>query len=170
MATSSSRTLTILLLLLATAIGVALVPLATVPDSITSMDADFVEYMEPRLSVLLDSARDVEVMVSERSRNLLALRAESRRINALVEQIDTYLAARELSPEEQMVADLYRAGANDMRSAMNSATDALSRFDFSAIPRMIPVFTAGVGLIEDALAMLGTEGAERSSYTGISAA
>ncbi|HEV2128084.1 MAG TPA: hypothetical protein VGR22_05635 [Thermomicrobiales bacterium] len=168
MTISRGRPLTILFFLLATAIGVAIVPLAPTPGADDPMDTDFVDYMQPRLSVLLDSAREVEGMVSERSRNLLALRAESARINALLEQIDTYLAAREPSPEEQLVADLYRAGADNLRLAIDTASDALSRFDFSAIPEMIPVFTAGTELIEESLATMGTEQTRRSSYTGTS--
>ncbi|HEV2066674.1 MAG TPA: hypothetical protein VGR08_07550, partial [Thermomicrobiales bacterium] len=66
MTISRGRPLTVLFFLLATAIGVALVPLAPAPGTDDPMDTDFVEYMQPRLLVLLDSAREVEEMVGER--------------------------------------------------------------------------------------------------------
>ncbi len=165
MISHTSRVLVILALLLLTGAGAALAPLASAPAGSGTMDAGFVEYMEPRLQVLLESAREVEGMVSERSRNVLALRAESERITALVEQIDRYLAGRDLAPGEQRVADLYRDGADQLQRAIDSAYDALSSFDFSAMPDMIPVFSEGADLIEDALASLRTEATSRSSYT-----
>ena len=170
MITHRSDALVLLALILLTVAGAALAPLATTPAGSVSMDADFIEYMEPRLMVLLDSARQVEGMVGERSRNVLALRAESERIAALVEQIDSYLAGRDLSPSEERVADLYREGATNLERAIDSAFEALSSFDFSARPEMIPVFTEGTQLIEEALSSLRTEVGSGSSYTVVSAA
>lgn len=170
MTTYRREALVLLALILLTAASAALSPLATTPAGAGSMDADFVEYMEPRLSILLDSAREVEGMVSERSRNVLALRAESERITTLVDQIDRYLTERALAPAEQHVADLYRDGSDNLQLAIDGALDAMSSFDFSAMPEMIPIFSEGTRLIEHALASLGTEEAASSSYTVVSAA
>lgn len=157
--------LTMLALVLVTAAGVALAPLAKVPGAPDAMDSDFVHYMEPRLRVLLASSQEVEGMVTERSRNVLALRAESERINALIEQIDVYLADRQLTREERAVADHYHAGADKVQRAIDAAYTALSSFDFSAMPAMIPVFADGTRQIEDALRTLQTEHEAGSSYT-----
>lgn len=165
--TSASALLALLLL---TILGVALAPLATTPGPGSAPDTGFATFMGPRLRALLASAKDVETMVSERSRNVLALRAESERINAVIEQLDGYLDDRELSPWEREVADLYRAGADDIQLAIHTAYAALSSFDFSAIPEMIPIFSAGIDMIEEALTTLETEHDAGSSYTGIGVA
>ena len=160
----------LLALVLLTAVGVALVPLATTPAGPAALDADFVTFMEPRLQTLLDSAVDVEEMVAGRSRNILALRAESQRISSVVEQIDAYLAERSLTAKERHVAELYREGSSAMLRAVDSAYAAIGSFDFSAMPEMIPVFSTGVDRIEEAVASLRTEERSRSSYTDDSAA
>lgn len=160
----------VILLLLVTIVGVALVPLATLPGGTTDpANVSFSEFMEPRLVALLGSSREVERMVSTRSRNILALRAESGRIDAIVEQVDDFVEKRELTANQQEVIDRYRAGTIQMQTAIAAAYEAISRFDFTGIPPMIPVFSEGARQIESALDILRTENRTGSSYTGLNA-
>jgi hypothetical protein len=142
-------------LLLLTMVGVALAPIATgVPSGNIDSDTDFRAFMEPRLAALLDASEKVDEMAGERSRNVLALRAESQRIEALVEDIDAYLARATVPAwAEPVVAD-YRAGRDLILSAIDTAYEALSSFDFSSMPEMVPLFAKGTDLLENALSVL----------------
>jgi hypothetical protein len=157
-------------LLLITIVGVAIVPLAAPPGGTADpANYSFAEFMEPRLTVLLGSSREVERLVSTRSRNILALRAESERMDAIIEQIDAFVEERELTADQQVVVDRYRAGTTQMQTAISAAFEAISRFDFTGIPAMIPVFSEGARQIESALDTLRTEKGTGSSYTGLTA-
>jgi hypothetical protein len=165
-----ARRSSVVLLLVITTAGVALVPLATGPGGTSDpAKVSFAEFMEPRLAALLGSSQEVEHLVSGRSRNILALRAKSERIDAIIEQVDGFVEDRQLTSDEQLVVDRYRAGTTQMQTAIAAAYAAISRFEFSGIPAMIPVFSDGVRQIESALDMLRTVNGTGSSYTGIHA-
>ena len=153
-------------LALLTMLGVALAPLSTGTRHPASTDAgDFRAFMEPRLAILLESARTVEEMVQERSRNILALRAESQRIESIVAEIDAYLESREIPEWGDPVVHHFRTGSDLVLQAIEAAYDALSSFDFSAMPSMIPVFSEGTTEIDAALRTLRDHEGEGSSYT-----
>lgn len=156
-------------LIILTIIGVALAPLSPrTPDSRTAGSDDFTRFMEPRLAALLESSRTVEGMVSERSRNVLALRAEGQRIETIVVEIDTYLESAEIPEWAESLVQQYQDGSAKVLTAIEAAYDAIRRFDFSAIPDMIPVFSEGTSEIDAALRSLRDHEESASSYTGLS--
>lgn len=157
----------ILPLILLTMLGVALAPLSTRSPGTGTTDADgFRTFLEPRLAVLLESATRVEGMVSERSRNILALRAESERIESIVSDIDTYLQEHDVPTWGEPVIEHYRNGSELVLRAIDSAYAAIGSFDFSAMPSMIPVFSEGRSEIDLALRALRDHSGAGSSYTG----
>ena len=156
----------IAILVVITMVGVAIAPLQTpISSGVSDANDEFAAFMTPRLTALLASAIEVEGMVEGRSRNVLALRAESERIESISSQIDAWLAQRELGNAEQRIADDYEAGIVRIRRAISAAYDAIGSFDFSSMPEMIPIFTEGRAYLESALAPLLTESEPASSYT-----
>lgn len=154
----------LLVLLVATAAGVASVPLTlTLPAVVPDGDSAFHTEMLPRLIALNESTNDVESLVRERSRNVLALQAESTRIERLVEEIDAYLISPEYHGEYPEVVDHYRKGSEAVLTAISGAREALATFDFSRIPSLIPLFTQGSENLELALTMLESAEPPRSS-------
>ncbi len=153
-------------LLLLTTLGVAMVPLTAGRLAPAAATSDFTAFMEPRLAALVESSRKVEAMVSEHSRNVLALRAESERIDAIVEDIDRYLDDHGVPVWAGPLVSQYRDGVARIQTSMDAAYDALRTFDFSKMAEMIPVFSQGTQDLEAALRVLkdATEGG--SSYTG----
>ena len=157
-------------LILATVIGVALVPLSTGTREAPGASNDFRSFMEPRLVALLASSRNVESMVTERSRNILALRAESERIETITADIEEYLRGHESPGWAEPVITHYHQGSDLIRMAIDEAYTALGSFDFSAMPDMIPLFSEGTDEIEEALGTLRDSTQDGSSYTGIGVA
>ena len=150
----------ILVLLMAlTAIGVALAPLGS--PALGGDDSDeFREFMEPRLVALYDSASAVNGMVTEKSRNILALRAESNRIEALTDEIDAWLADNEVPAWAEPVVRDYRDGSLKVETAISAAYEAIGNFDFSKMASMIPVFDEGTDLLQRALGTLRDSASE----------
>lgn len=158
---------TILPLVVITIIGVAVAPLSSPTTSTTGSDRlEFREFMEPRLLVLLDSAEEVEAMVEERSRNVVALRAEASRIEALVSEIDEYLLGTEVPASMAGVVQHYRLGTDLILTAIDGAWNALQSFDFSVVPGLIPIFSEGTDHVELAISTLHDLQDAGSSYTG----
>ncbi len=148
-------------LLVITTIGVALVPLAPIPvPDARSGDIGFRPFMEPRLAALLESAELVEGLVSEQSRNVLALRAESTRITTLVDAIDAYLAETTIPAWAVPVVEDYRAGSDAILAAIEMAHAAIRTFDFSNMPDAIPIFASGTDDLADALNTLQSSGVQ----------
>ncbi len=140
----------LILLMVLTAIGVALAPIGS--PALGGDEADeFKEFMEPRLLALYDSASAVNDMVTKKSRNILALRSESNRIEAITEEIDAWLADHDVPAWGEPVVRDYRDGAAMIDTAITAAYDAISSFDFSRMASMIPLFDEGTGLIQRAL-------------------
>lgn len=156
----------ILPLVLITMVGVALAPL---PSGISSpSDPDrlaFREFMEPRLRVLLEAAETVESMVQDRSRNVVALRAEASRIESLVNEIDEYLVNLEIADSMTGVIQQYHLGSELILTSVDGAWSALRSFDFSMLPELIPLFSQGTDHIENAIGMLVELEEAGSSYT-----
>jgi hypothetical protein len=152
-------------LFLLTVLGVAITPLTTGAPSPAPDTSDFSTYMEPRLAALVESAQKVESMVSGRSRNVVALRAESERIDALVSDIDAYLGAHDAPGWAEPVVSHYRDGAARIEMSINAAWEAMRTFDFSKMPEMIPVFSQGTEDLETALRVLKAATEDGSSYT-----
>jgi hypothetical protein len=143
----------VILTMVLTAIGVALAPLGS--PALGGDDSDeFQEFMEPRLVALYESASAVNAMVTEKSRNILALRSESNRIEALTDEIDTWLADHEVPAWGEPVVRDYRDGAAKVDTAISAAYGAIDSFDFSEMASMIPVFDEGTNLLQRALVTL----------------
>lgn len=140
----------LIVLMVATAIGVALVPLGT-PNSSDDDTGEFRAFMEPRLAALVDSAVAVDGMVNEKSRNILALRSESNRIEVLVTEIDGWLAEHDAPAWATPIVQDYRDGTDRVQTAITAAYEAIARFDFSKMASMIPVFDEGTQLLQRAL-------------------
>ncbi len=141
----------ILILMLAlTAIGVALAPIGS-PALSNDDTGEFREFMEPRLFALHESASAVNGMVTEKSRNILALRSESNRIEALTDEIDAWLADHDVPAWGEPVVRDYRDGTAKIDTAISAAYEAIGSFDFSAMASMIPVFDEGTDLLQRAL-------------------
>jgi hypothetical protein len=140
----------LVLLMLLTAIGVALAPLGA-PTLSGESSGEFRTFMEPRLAALHDSASAVNDMVAGKSRNILALRSEANRIDALTDEIDTWLADHEVPAWAEPVVRDYRDGVAKVDTAIAAAYEALGSFDFSKMAEMIPVFDAGTELLQRAL-------------------
>lgn len=137
-------------LIVLTIIGVALAPIGA-PALSGDDSGEFREFMEPRLLALYDSASTVNSMVSGKSRNILALRSESNRIEAITTEIDDWLADNTVPAWGEPVVEDYRAGVEKIDTAIGAAYDAISSFNFSRMADMIPVFDEGTGLIQQAL-------------------
>ena len=153
-------------LILLTMVGVSLAPLSTgTPSADGSGDSEFRAFMEPRLAVLLASVQDVEDMVQERSRNILALRAESQRIETIITEIEAYLEEGDIPAWGALVIEHFRAGSAQVLEAIDAANGALRTFDFSSIPSMVPVFSEGRFEIDTALRTLRDHSVGGSSYT-----
>lgn len=142
----------VLVLLLLTATGVALAPLptgappASNPDSITG-------YVVPRMVALNETITSVRGMIEERSRNIVALRANADRIDRLVAEIDRWISE---SGEAHLVADAvreYELGRDTVREAIDDARTALATFDFSGMAALVGQFDRGSGHLETALAL-----------------
>lgn len=140
----------LVLLLAVTALGVALTPLGS-PALGGAESGEFREFMEPRLAALYDSASAVNGMVAERSRNILALRSESNRIEALTDEIDTWLSTHDVPAWGEPVVRDYREGAAKIDTAIRAAYEAIGSFDFSKMASMVPVFDEGTDLLQRAL-------------------
>lgn len=140
----------LIVLLVVTAIGVALAPLGA-PAIGNDDTGEFRTFMEPRLAALLDSATAVDDMVSEKSRNILALRSESNRIEALVDEIDEWLATHPVPGWAEPIVRDYRDGTAKIETATDAAYAAIGSFDFSQMANMIPVFDEGTQLLRRAL-------------------
>jgi hypothetical protein len=159
--TSASRWVLLPLALL-TVIGVALVPLSTgMPAGDSSTVSDFRAFMQPRLTALLASSEKVDSMVNERSRNILALRAESERMTTLVEEIDAYLSVNQVPSWAGPLIEDYRSGSDRVITAIDAANEAIRSFDFSRLTEMVPLFGEGTDLIERALRTLEESGRTR---------
>lgn len=141
----------LIVLMLLTMAGVALAPLGGTPAVTDDGNGEFRAYMEPRLAALLDAAVSVDGMVNDKSRNILALRAESNRIEALVDDIDAWLADHDVPAWAAPVVRDYRAGAAKIQDAIDAAYAAIRSFDFSKMAGMIPVFDEGTRLLQQAL-------------------
>lgn len=140
----------LILLMVLTMIGVALSPIGT-PTLGGENSGEFKAFMEPRLVALYASADAVNGMVTEKSRNILALRSESNRIEAITEEIDAWLAENDVPAWGEPVVENYREGAKLIDTAITAAYDAIRSFDFSHMASMIPVFDEGTGRIQQAL-------------------
>lgn len=140
----------LILLMVLTAVGVALAPIGS-PALGGDDSGEFQEFMEPRLLALYDSASAVNGMVSGKSRNILALRSESNRIEAITDEIDAWLADNDVPAWGEPVVQDYRDGVAMIDTAISAAYDAISSFDFSRMASMIPVFDEGTDLIQRAL-------------------
>lgn len=150
----------ILILMMAlTAIGVALAPIGA-PSLGGDDSGEFREFMEPRLFALHESASAVNDMVTEKSRNILALRSESNRIEALTEEIDAWLADHDVPAWGDPVVRDYREGAARIDTAIDAAYEAIGSFDFSRMASMIPVFDEGTDLLQRALDTLRESASE----------
>jgi len=148
---SRRATAGILIVLLAlTTAGVALVPLGS-PATGNETTGEFRAFMEPRLVALHDSASAVDSMVTEKSRNILALRSESNRIETLVAEIDGWLAEHDVPAWAEPVVRDYHDGAGTIQTAIDAAYEAIRKFDFSKMADMIPVFDEGTRLLQRAL-------------------
>jgi hypothetical protein len=152
-------------LFLLTVLGVAITPLTTGAPSPSSGTTDFATYLEPRLAALVESSQKVETMVSGRSRNVVALRAESERIDALVSDIDAYLDAHDVPGWAEPVVSHYRDGAARIETSIEAAWEAMRTFDFSRMSEMILVFSQGTEDLETALRALKDATGDGSSYT-----
>jgi hypothetical protein len=137
-------------LVVLTAVGVALAPL-TSPVAGGADTDEFRSFMEPRLVALVDSSTAVNGMVKEKSRNILALRSESSRIETLVSEIDTWLTEHDAPGWADPIVRDYRDGAAKIQSAIDAAYAAIRSFDFSKMASMIPVFDEGTRLLQRAL-------------------
>jgi hypothetical protein len=140
----------LVVLMVLTALGVALAPLGA-PALGDDDTGEFREFMEPRLVALHESAAAVDDMVKEKSRNILALRSESSRIEALVDEIDAWLESHDVPAWADPVVRDYRDGAAKIQTAIDAAYDAIRSFDFSKMASMIPVFDDGTQLLQRAL-------------------
>jgi hypothetical protein len=151
MRSTRAATGALIILMVLTVAGVALAPLVGTPVSGDDGNGEFHAFMEPRLTALLDSATTVDAMVHEKSRNILALRAESNRIEELVNDIDAWLAEHDVPAWAAPVVRDYRAGAAKVQTAIDAAYEAIRRFDFSRMASMIPVFDEGTELLQRAV-------------------
>jgi hypothetical protein len=145
----------VLLLVMLTVTGVALAPLVSAPSPSGEETGDFRAFMQPRLTALLESATTVDGMVNGKSRNILALRSESNKIESITADIDAYLANHETPAWAQPVVANYRQGSQRIQTAIDAAYEAIRNFDFSKMADMIPVFDEGTRLLQRAVDGLG---------------
>lgn len=138
-----------------TSFGVAQVPLATGISTLPRPNDDtFAGFMERRLTDLSESTEAVSQMVQSRSRNILALQAEADRIEKRIQEIDAFLADVNMTPDQVQVAQTYQRGRDLIFEAIEIARSSITSFDFSDIPRAIPIFDDGKALIDEALTMV----------------
>lgn len=143
------------ILLLVTSLGTALVPLATFNSEVApSSDTNFRNVMLPRLTTLADSVDEVETLVSNRSRNVLALQAHATRIETVVLEIDDYLDSPEYDGEHPDVVEHYELGRDAVLGVIGAAQAALRSFEFDSISELVPRFADGAELLREAVALL----------------
>lgn len=139
----------LILLMVLTSIGVALAPLGS--PALDDDSSGFREFMEPRLIALHESASSVNAMVTKKSRNILALRAESNRIEAITSEIDEWLSTHDVPSWGESIVRDYREGSAKIDAAITAAYEAIGSFDFSSMSSMIHVFDEGTDLLQRAV-------------------
>ncbi len=145
----------VVILLLVTSLGIALVPPGTFnPNVDPNSNAGFRDVMLPRLTVIAASVDEVESLVSNRSRNILALQGRATSIETVVAQIDDYLASVENEDEHPAAVEHYELGRDDVLAAIDEAQSAMRSFDFESIPELIPLFADGAEHLRKAVALL----------------
>ncbi len=141
-----------IILLAMTLVGTAIVPLHSPRE--TRSSESFQQMMLPRLTVLADSVGEVELLVSTRSRNMLALQAHASRIETVVAEIDNWLASPSYDGRQADVVKRYLLGRDSVLLAIGDAQLALQSLDFASIPKLVPQFSVGADHLRGALELL----------------
>ncbi len=145
----------VVILLLITIVGTALVPLGAFNSNVDpSGKASLRDKMWPRLLALTDSVEEVESLVLNRSRNILALQGHATRIETVIAEIDDHLVSFEYEDEHPDVVEHYVLGRDVVLAAIHEAESAMRSFDFESIPALIPLFTDGADHLRKAVALL----------------
>lgn len=117
----------------------------------------YVTYVLPRLVSLSDSVNQVTSLVQGHSRNVLALTQHGNRIEAIIGDLDAWRAEHAV-PERFATIDAQIVdGSTIAQTCIQAARDALTSFDFSAIPDLIPQFEEGASTLGTALTSLQAE-------------
>lgn len=171
----SLRAFVILLTILVpiTGIGVALSsstvsirPAPIAPRAFTVDEATYYEYVAPRLDRLVMEMDRVLALVEDRSRNVISLSAHGTRIAKLAGEIEAFGRAHPVPPRFLTIHDRILEGADLATTTIAEARKALQRFDFSAIPDLIPRFEQGVHLLHQASDELAALAATPESRSG----
>lgn len=159
----------IILLIVLTATGVFIssadiieLEVATSTSQRLSVDeTTYYEYVAPRLDRLVVEMDDVSKMVTERSRDVVALSVSGNRIERLSSEIRAFGEANgvpeRFSSPHQQITD----GAEIATFAFGKARSALARFDFSAMPTLLTNFNEAADTLhaaqDELMAIVGAE-------------
>jgi hypothetical protein len=118
--------------------------------SLTQAEQAYLDFVLPRLDLLIEEGRAVSSLVDQHSRNVVALRRHGNRITVLTTEIiewdrDHVVPSRFLASHTVLVA-----AADELHTLIAEAQDALVRFDFSGVVDLIPRFDSALGTIQTA--------------------
>jgi hypothetical protein len=149
----------LLLSLLGTAVILASlprpVPVGSALDAGTALSADeqrFYRSTAPILRAAAGEARALTIQGQERSRNLFAIRAGQGRLHEHLATLDAQLTEAQVPGRFSSAAELYRAGAADVRASMRRAEAAFLRFDWDEVGAATELMAEGTAQLEAAVA------------------
>ena len=131
-------------------------PAAPAPAALTAAEADFYDYVAPRLAALVREGRELAALGDRRSRNLLAIQRGQRRVEALLDEVDAYGTATVVPPRFAAALTAYDGAATDLRASIAAARQGVVGFDWAAVGRATVAFGAAVEAMSRAAALLDT--------------
>lgn len=146
---------------------VRLGPTPNAPQALSVDEATYYEYVTPRLDRLVVETDTVSALVKDRSRNVVSLSVHGNRIEELAGEIVAYGTTYGVPERFAATHERIVAGTARVTSAMAEARAALQRFDFSAVPDLIPRFDGGATMLRQAQDLLAASiGATPAAPTG----
>lgn len=124
---------------------------------VSTAEAGFAVAFGPRLRAAHEQATVLVALAEERSRNLLAINAEQRRMEERLAAADGAIGGTPPAAFAEAVGS-YRRGAAAVRRAMDEAQAGFLRFDWDRVARATDVLTEGTAELAAADALVARTG------------
>ena len=125
-----------------------------VPDALVGDGAAILAF-DRHLDADAALAAELVALGEAKSRNLVAITGQQRRMGALLDETDAFLATTALPAEAAPAVATYREGAASVRAAMADAQAGFVRFDWERVRGATAELTAGEAALRRAAALVG---------------
>ena len=128
--------------------------IASPPPRLSDAEATFYADLAPRLRAAAEQAQALVDLGEGRSRNLLAIRAEQRRMDDRLGAVDAIAAARAAPDRFAPALAVYRDGARTVRTAIDEAEAGFLRLDWDRVARATESMAQGAFELDRAVTLL----------------